>query len=414
MNITHPYFFDTESSGNLTIVAIPVITIIPSVSNPEQHSTLVVQIKVKDSFGYQMDAMSVEVTFAGQQETAVETDVGTYVASFDVGDTRHGNHSITVSVAGETSIAAEATESVNVVVYIPEFEMEPSSLAIGGGLSLLISLIGMILYFRVASSLTAITETDERFVKSTRTLDRVYIAVLAAGGLVFFHSLVSSSVQNYSLALAETVILLGVSVLLYGLWLYRDAYSSILLTDKISRRRIVLGLWHLFLVPLVVLQMFEFGRHIELFEVFILEVTFAAGPILIPTIMVTIFGTFASSIVIVVINVYIETRRGLKRIHQMEVAATPLQVIQEERYLLVKRVGSSIRMKFLLFLVLIGGTTIISLDFLRSVSLAVIILLPLVFLVVIPFISSRIVKGLPVVLDRLRRKKDDTSEESSS
>lgn len=48
--------------------------------------------------------------------------------------------------------------------------------------------------------------------------------------------------------------LIGFSVLLYGLWLYRDAYSAIFLTGKVSRRRIPAGLWHLALVPGMIYQ----------------------------------------------------------------------------------------------------------------------------------------------------------------
>jgi hypothetical protein len=90
----------------------------------------------------------------------------------------------------------------------------------------------------------------------------------------------------------------------------------------------------------------------------------------------------------------------------MEAANTPSIVIDEERHLLVERVGSSIRMKFLMFLVLLAATTVSSLEFLRQYSLAVIVLLPLVFLVVIPYISSKIAKGIPKIAERIRTRKE--------
>ena len=59
---------------------------------------------------------------------------------------------------------------------------------------------------------------------------------------------------------------------------------------------------------------------------------------------------------------------------------------------MVSRFGSSVRIKFLMFLVVVGATTVMSLDFLASWELAVIVLLPVAFLVVIPFISSKIIQ----------------------
>jgi hypothetical protein len=55
--------------------------------------------------------------------------------------------------------------------------------------------------------------------------------------------------------------------------------------------------------------------------------------------------------------------------------------------------SSSIRIKFLMFLVVVGATTVMSMDFLASWELGVIVLLPVAFLVVIPFVSSKIIQA---------------------
>ncbi|MFX0055776.1 MAG: hypothetical protein ACFFAD_12690, partial [Candidatus Hermodarchaeota archaeon] len=50
--------------------------------------------------------------------------------------------------------------------------------------------------------------------------------------------------------------------------------------------------------------------------------------------------------------------------------------------------------KFLMFLVVVGATTVMSMEFLQSFQLAIIVLMPVLFLVVIPFIASKIIQFL--------------------
>ncbi|MHA1958573.1 MAG: hypothetical protein ACW968_16830 [Candidatus Thorarchaeota archaeon] len=96
-----------------------------------------------------------------------------------------------------------------------------------------------------------------------RKLDYLYIGVVGLAGLTFFHSYLSAGAGDYGLAVAESVLMLGFSLILNGIWLYRDASSTILSTQKIDRRRMFLGLWHLIFVPIVISQIFSWGQHIE-------------------------------------------------------------------------------------------------------------------------------------------------------
>jgi hypothetical protein len=269
----------------------------------------------------------------------------------------------------------------------------------------------MMIYFKASSSIQSKYKTEESIKNSIRRLDIIYGAILLLGAFVFVHSLVMANAHQYGFALVETIVLIGVSVLLYGLWLYRDAFSTILKTGSLSRKRMALGVWHLILVPLMIYQILTLGAQIELFQVYILEADpFQLGGIDIPYIVLTIFGTYLSSIVVVVINHYKETRRGIEKINHMKLSGTPENIVEEERALLMEKSGSSIRTKFLMFLILVGATTVSTLDFIRSQELAVIILLPLVFLVAIPWFSSKIVKGIPKLALRMRRKKPEKVE----
>ena len=128
----------------------------------------------------------------------------------------------------------------------------------------------------------------------------------------------------------ESVLLLGIAVLLYGLWLYRDASYSVLHRLSISRKRMILGLWHLIFVPLVIIQIFDWGSQIDWFEVYVLQETFILADFAVPTIMLTIFVTYVSSIVIVVVNLYREISKGLSRLTHMAKMGTPPLVVEEE------------------------------------------------------------------------------------
>ncbi|MHA1958574.1 MAG: hypothetical protein ACW968_16835 [Candidatus Thorarchaeota archaeon] len=127
---------------------------------------------------------------------------------------------------------------------------------------------------------------------------------------------------------------------------------------------------------------------------YVLDNVFHLGELRVPTIMLTIFAAYISSIVIVVVNLYREIRKGLSRINEMAVLGTPPIVVEQECVDLVENLGSSIRMKFFMFLVVLAGTTVLTMDFLRTYSLGVIVLMPVVFLLVIPYASSKMAKGL--------------------
>lgn len=108
--------------------------------------------------------------------------------------------------------------------------------------------------------------------------------------------------------------------------------------------------------------------------------------------MTTIFTAFLSSILVVVVNLYREVSAGFKKLKKMEAANTPESILEDERETMVNRYSSPIRIKFLMFLVVVGAAAVTTMDFLQSYELGVIVLMSVAFLVVIPFISSKIVK----------------------
>ncbi|MFW9932737.1 MAG: hypothetical protein ACFFDR_08775, partial [Candidatus Thorarchaeota archaeon] len=360
-------------------------------------------------YGTPLTGLNIEVSFVYQTKVATEIEDGKYRVVFDNITVYHADYEIQVSVSGGMCIQKEAQpKSVRVAVPAPNIDaymqQDLNTWILVVGIVLIISLAGMGIYFRIASSISIESKNSEDAEQGTRKLDIIYGVVLVTSMLIFVHSLAMGSVGEFAFAVFESILLLGLSVLLYGIWLYRDSYSAILQRGSLSKGRMAAGTWHLALVPVMIAQILIYGDQWEVFRAHVLEPNqiHIAGWVL-PMMMLTIFGTYISSIVVVVINHYRETSKGLNRISHMQSESTPTKIVHEERTLLVEKTSSSIRTKFLMFLLLIGATTVSTLDFIRSTNLAILILLPVVFLVIIPFISSRMIKFLSKVRGKPKR-----------
>jgi hypothetical protein len=409
------YLYQAQISGNLTVIAKPSITIRPSSSSPAQFDSLVVTVEVKDLYKNPVTNLQVVVTLSDHTLVAEEVGIGVYSATINLENIHHGWWNISVFLEGNLSARASSQYPIYVNVFVPGLDaLGVSEVSFAAGLSLLISLIGMVLFVKVSSVVTTAPSRGDDVSRSISHLDGIYGIVVVASGALFLHSWVLYTDGAYIYALIESVILLGASVLLYGLWLYRDAYSSILLRGRIDRRRVALGMWHLFLVPFIVFLIFLYGEPLEAFEQYIMEVQhIVVGDISIVPLQATVLATYLSSIVVVVFSFYREIRKGLNRISSMIASGTPKNVVDEEQALLIGRTGSSIRIKFLMFLLILGATTVMQLDFLKNYSMVAIVLIPIVFLVLIPFASSRIVRSIPGMTKRPVRDDEENYDETT-
>ncbi|MHA2351775.1 MAG: hypothetical protein ACXABX_01485, partial [Candidatus Thorarchaeota archaeon] len=411
VSVTHPDV-DTgdEINGTLTVLGQLEIDVEYSPEDPTQGQPLTIIVGVVDTYGNPVADLTVIVEFMGLPPmTAYPTDqVGEYVVSipFVPSTLGYGDFTVAVTALGEfVEETLDTSTDIEIFPATPNFAMSTSSLSLGAGASFVMSLIGMVIYFRMASSMKIEDESLEGRKKSIKNMDRLYLLIVVGSGAGFVGSYSMYTAGNYAVALVLTVALLGCSVLLYGLWLYRDATAAVLVRGSLSRRRMVLGLWHLVFVPLVIFMILIYGVGIDWFRAYIIDVSFTIGDISVPSIMTTIFAAYMSSILVVVVNLYREVNKGLKKIVKMEDAGTPPSIVEDEKTSMVSRFSSSVRIKFLMFLVVVGATTVMSMDFLASWELGVIVLLPVAFLVVIPFISSKIIQ----VFSKLSRGKIPTA-----
>jgi hypothetical protein len=386
-------------TGNITILGVLEFIVTLNPEEPTQGSSLLISIFVVDAYGNPVPGLEIfAATMNMPAVRAEETEqVGLYVVFIEhlPATEGYGTRNINIEATGQFVQPATKTESFYLDVAAPNIGvMDAQTVFSFTGISFALSLIGMFVYFRMAPSLRRTGTGKEEMQKSVRRMDKLYLAIVLASALSILGAMSFNSIRDYGGALILTVVLLGASVLLYGLWLYRDAVSAVMVRGALSRKRIVAGLWHLFFVPVVIVMILNYGAEIDWFKAYMIDQTFNIAGISIPTIMTTIFTAYVSSILVVVVNLYREVSNGLKKLKKMQDASTPLAIIEDEKETMVSRYSSSIRIKFLMFLVVVGAAAVTTMDFLQSYELGVIVLMPVAFLVVIPFISSKIVQGL--------------------
>jgi hypothetical protein len=404
-------------TGNITILGVLEFNMALAPDNPTQGGPLTISIFAVDAYGNPVPGLEIFVNVMNMPRIrAEETDqIGLYVAFIEHLPTSegYGNKSFSIEATGEFAQPATETEFFDLDVAVPDIGLLDAQTAFSfTGISFALSLIGMFVYFRVAPSLRRAGTSKEGVQKSVKRMDRLYLAIVLASALGILGAMGLNSIGDYGGALILTVVLLGSSVLLYGLWLYRDAVAAVMVRGTLSRKRVAAGLWHLFFVPVVIVMILTYGAEINWFKKYMIDAAFDIGGVLIPTIMATIFTAYVSSILVVVVNLYREVGNGLKKLKRMEDANTPPEIIEDEKETMVSRYSSSIRIKFLMFLVVVGAAAVTTMDFLQSYELGVIVLMPVAFLVVIPFISSKIVQTLNRA-SRIRTKKSKIDSDES-
>jgi hypothetical protein len=401
-----------EIGGSLIVTGLLSIDVTYFPEDGTQDDPLEILIAVQDMYGNPIPDLEIRVSMMDLQPIlALETDVvGTYLAFIPIvpSNQEYGLFEVIISIDGEYVQSSEVVSSVRILAAVPDFTMTPETITIGAGASFLLSLIGMFIYFRISSSTRIADESIEGLTHSIRNMDRIYLLMSIACGAGLIVSYLYYLLLEFGLALVYTITLLGGSVLLYGLWLYRDAVSAVMIDGKLSRQRILLGLWHIVFVPVVLVIIMFYGSEIDWFKSNIIDQTFSIGEFYVPAIMTTIFTAYISSIIVVVVNLYREIGKGIKKIAKMEDADTHPDIVEDEKISMVNRFSSSIRIKFLMFLVVVGATTVMSMEFLQSFQLAIIVLMPIFFLVIIPFIASKVLQILSKLSGLVRGKRVTT------
>jgi len=259
---------EDEKNGTITLMGILDITISIETETPTQNAPLIVEISIQDTYGNPVPDLEISATLMGQSASEItESDeVGKYAARWDSAPSTegYGNKSIIVEVNGAfLETEDQETKYFHLFSAAPEISMDIPSIGTTAGFVFLVSFIGMFLYFKMSSSMSIKDRSKDDLEKSIKRMDLLYTLIVVVCGAGIGGSYLLATLGEYFAALALAVALLGISILLYGLWLYRDAVSSVLVREVLSRKRMVLGLWHLFFVPIVIIMIVTYGSQIN-------------------------------------------------------------------------------------------------------------------------------------------------------
>ncbi|RKY70245.1 MAG: hypothetical protein DRQ24_09600 [Candidatus Latescibacterota bacterium] len=397
-NLFFVYTFGEYINGivindTLHVKGKPKFDVIVSPTTPEQYGTLTVSVRATDIYGFPIENESIYVVFNNKRYLMTEEGDGYYHLEFNIGYVYHGDYDLRIELNSSKYVATYTTKSVTVLVKPPELNLALNDFLMLTAIAFVLSFVGLIIYYSISKKFKTLETTADisRIKQSLKILNYLYLAIMIAGLATISSAFMFASSGNYALAVALLGLIPMEILLLYGIWMFRDT-TEIIVTEKFNIVRFVLGLWHLLAVPAVIFGLFEWGAHIEWFAVYILQDTINLGFAIIPTLYLSLLGTYITSFVVIVINIYREAIRNRNRIIQMRAGGTPEAVLLDEKETIMERLSNSIRLKSFIFLVILGASIVTTTNLLRYYQLGVVVAIPLLIIVIVPYITSRILK----------------------
>jgi len=380
-------------NDTLQVKGKPKFDVIVSPTTPEQYSTLRVAVRATDIYGFPIENESIYVIFNNKRYLMTDEGDGYYYLEFNIGYVYHGDYDLRIELNSSRYVATYTTERVTVLVKPPELNLTLNDFLTLTAIAFVLSFVGLIIYYSISKKFRTLETTADvsRIKRSLKILNYLYLAIMVAGLATIGSATMFANSGNFALAVALLGVILMEILLLYGIWMFRDT-TEIIVTEKFNVIRFVLGLWHLLAVPAVIFGIFEWGSHIEWFAVYILQDTIDLGFAIIPTLYLSLLGTYITSFVVIVINIYREAIRNRNRIIQMRAGGTPEAVLLDEKETIMERLSNSIRLKSFIFLVVLGASIVTTTNLLRYYQLGVVVAIPLLIIVIVPYITSRILK----------------------
>ena len=364
-----------------------------------QGNTYKLTVELKDMFGYTVSNASIRISIADRVTVATEVKSGLYEANISFSGFKHGDYDIKIEIIAEHYINETKIIPIYVHVKIPELKLTPISFLVMLAMSVLISIVGLSLYYLIGKKMHMARGNIEQLGASLRMLDVTYVVTFISFiGIVFLAH--AKFVQgDPSTAAALIGLSLLVSILLAGIWIYRDINKMILL-EKFDKIRPMLCLWHLVVVPLLIFAIFRYGAYIEWFEAYILEDTIRVYGYSIPKLLLTLLSTYIGSFAVLIVNLYRDCGRTIRKIEFMRKEETSEDVILMEKVSNLQKFSESIRIKFLIFLALIGAAIVSTAKILQYYTIGLVVVIPILLVVVVPYLVSRVVGVLGRIVRR--------------
>ena len=397
IEIHHEYLESKIFNANLTVLG--KINLEVSIGEPQEEKSYIVQgtpipvwIVAIDDYGYPIENATIIVSFQGKLNyTAENIRENVYLATLDLGKIHYGNYSIIVEASKPFHVKGYLSKSISIYPKMPSLNISFETFMTLLGISFAFSFLGLGIYYGVSSRLKKSIKTDSegRIVMNFRVLDATYViltlVLIGLLGLARNYCLKGS----YELAVAVLSLALMELLLVFGVWLYRDIAIT-LISEKTSLKRFLFSFWHLILAPIIILLMFDWGTNIEWFAFYILKETMNLGVITVPSIYISLLGTYTTSIIIVALNSFLNSRQLSKRIKEMRSGGTPEKVLNEEKIEQLSKISNYIRIRFFGFLVVLGISIVSTVPLLKYYQVGILIVLPLFFIVLVPYLVSKI------------------------
>ena len=393
ISISHPIIGLIEKNLSLYILGYPRVDLYMGEGAIVQDTYRLAEIAVSDKYDYPATGLNVLVSLANRTYEAWESDeeAGLYYANISLYGLHHGYYDLKVIVTGQNYIQKTYTIRIYVDVKLPELSITYRDFIALLAISFIISIVGLLMYYRLTRILRM--KKEEAVGKSIKIMNKLYIAVLVMLGISMFYSYSQYSLDHHGAALLGIVLCLLLTILLSALWIYRDINKNILL-ERFHKSGMLLGLWHLLLVPVLLYMIFYIGSHIEWFYVHIVEDIISIGGYSFPKLLLSILGTYIGSYVVIVINIYRESNKVVNKVKYMREHETAEQVITKEKEYNITKLTDSIRTKFLVFLVIIGATIITTTKLLQYYAIGLVVVIPMIIIFVIPYLASKALKIL--------------------
>ena len=396
IEVAHEFLEKSFFLTNVIVIGVPNLTVQISPDIIEQQSTMRVTVIATDSFGYPISGANVIVSFAGEDFIAENVYDNVYVAEIGVGNIHYGEYELSIIFIADYHQETVVSKQIFVYPKIPKLDLSPGALMMLLGISIGASFVGLLIYYNISSKLVRSFSLNEqgRLVMSFRPLDILYCFFTALLLITIIAAVVSFYMHLYEYSVAILGLALVEILLVHGIWLYRDtAYT--LINEKLPLVRMLIGLWHVILAPIIIFGILMWGTHIDWFAFYLLKDVINIGGISLPSLYLSLMGTYVASIIVLTINIYLNSRSLKNRFGEMRVGGTPEKVINEEKIIQLDKMSSSIRIKFFIFLAILGASiATTATPLLRYYQLGVIVVLPLVLIVVVPYVISRALKAL--------------------
>lgn len=389
ITIKHHLLGTIEKNITLYVLGEPDIQVNIGETPLIQNTYHTVYIKVHDKYGYPIDDIDVIVKIANKTFAAkhLSNNTGIYEANISLHGLYHGDYELKVIAQGEKYTSKSVAIKVYVDVKIPELKLSWTSMGIMLVISFIASAIGLVIYYRLTKAVTY--HRTRNIEKSMKILNTTYSIVLAGFAATLLLCYIKYIYGSYATSLALVALAIIEILLLSALWIYRDINRNIL-TEKFERKSVLMGTWHIFVVPVLIYLIFLIGINIEWFAVHIVEDIICIYGYCIPKLLISLITTYIGSYAVIVINIYRESKKVVDKLDYMRKHDTAEEVVVNEKKFNITKLTDSMRSKFLVFLVIIGTTIVSTTKLLQYYTIGLVVAIPILIIFIIPYITAKI------------------------